>query len=152
VVQFVGGYSGEYRLRLLVADAPIVFEETFTLTADAGTKALTAKAAGAITQAEEQAFFSLGILAPTQAITLSLARPSSSGLVAVLTVLRDGLPVVTAAAGATALSYTVPDGGEGDYTITVEDSGGAPGLLASYLLDVKVTDAVAPRLTDMNLP
>src|SRR5205085_2176886 len=74
-----------------------------------------ATVAGYVSQTDGGDYYKLGNVSAGTTINLGQTKPSSSGLSGVLAVLNSGGTAVATAAAGAALSYTIPNGGDGIY-------------------------------------
>jgi len=159
-VAFNYGYTGEYRFAVSVQPGTFGLEsegndsigtaDPLVMAAGAGTR--TATMGGALRYGDPGDIFALGNLADATQIALAATKPPSSNLTWILEVLNSsGTAVVTGAAGATPVNYTVPGGGAGAFYARIRASSGAD-LFGLYSLSVALTDTLAPTVTASTLP
>ena len=92
----------------------------------------------------------LGNLTQGTTIGLQVSLPSSSPLSPVLEVYR-GTDKVAEGTGPT-FSYSIPEGGDGAYTMRITGAMGTLGLLSEYLVAITIGDASAPTIVGDGLP
>jgi hypothetical protein len=159
-VAFNYGYTGEYRFAVSVQPGTYGLEsegndsigsaDPLAMAAAAGTR--TATVGGALRYGDPGDIFALGNLADATQIALAATKPPSSNITWILEVLNSsGTAVVTGAAGATPVNYTVPGGGAGAYYARIRASSGAD-LFGLYSMSITLADTQAPTITASTLP
>ena len=156
-------YEGEYRLRVTLA-APGTQMETETndaitsantLTfAQASGSQLVASVAGAITTSDGGDYYFLGNLPAGVAINLSTLLPGTSNLSPKVKVVLGPSGTVLADGDGNPNDGTAQDMTTvaGAYYAVVLPRTSSVGLLATYILNVKMTDATPPSITGDTLP
>ncbi|HEX7863031.1 MAG TPA: FG-GAP-like repeat-containing protein [Verrucomicrobiae bacterium] len=161
-------YFGEYRLRVTLAPTPVQIEtEDNNQTSQANfpalalnTHTLSAKVLGYISAGDQSGdYYALGNLGVGASINVNFRETVRGPFDQTIRILdRTGAAVFTATEGATNAAFIVPADNQGMYYVRVTgnfsptDPGYAPGLFSQYLLDVTVTDSVAPTITSLTLP
>ncbi|MBN8456246.1 MAG: VCBS repeat-containing protein [Verrucomicrobia bacterium] len=154
-------YLGEYRFRVSLAPPGSQIEsednnavsQSDPLTFALSGNTLSATAGGYIAGYDTSGdYFNLGNLAPGAQLTANLRLPSTSTLSPVLTLFKaDGSQVTPDSVSPTQLVHTIPAGDGTTYHLRVTDSAGR-GLMAEYLVDLSISDAVPPTVVSNTLP
>ena len=162
----VGPYywsTAEYRFRVSVVDAQTQIEAednnstgqatAVAFTAGSGTR--TAKIFGHTAGNDSSGdYWRLGNLSSGTQINVSLNRPGGSTFITgVLQILRpDGGEVAASTPGGTSVSHSVSAGEDGVYYVRVTESAENRTLLATYQLNLSLTDVLPPQVTGIDLP
>ena len=153
-------YYGEYRFRVSLMPPGTQLESednnstgqsdpvSFTLAGNQLSATMGGYLAGYDTSGDH---FNLGNLAAGTQVSATLRLPSTSTLTPVLTLYKnDGTQITPDTLTATQLVYTLKPGDESTYHLRV--TGGGRGLMAEYLLDLSLSDIIAPLILADTLP
>jgi hypothetical protein len=140
-VRYSYSYFGEYRVRITVAPPSIQFErennnnigEANEVQLTQGTQKLIGRALGYIGIYETSDFYKLPNLESGTTINLSLLYPTSSRLAGAIEVFNQNgaLMATLDALDRTNLSWTVPEGGDGNYYARIFYAGNIPAVSLS---------------------